>query len=211
MKINYLVRTKGTKLYPEIRPWIDANRGRISRGARVLKSFAWPEPGYSARNLLIVIDAPTDNEFQTSSAGDDPTRFPARIRALATALRDAGLPGVYCVSHEWGEIVLRRVLVQAASTTGGGTLHIPEIPGELDDFFDKLRDVLGDALAKGMRIDEIIFRGGGDIVILDWFRDWCRKHDIKITILPPEDFDRDLIDRDGSSGAEGTAPRAGEG
>jgi len=52
----------------------------------------------------VEIGGPDEKTFQTDWDGSDPTRFPARIRAAATALRDEGWRGTYRIRHEAGSL-----------------------------------------------------------------------------------------------------------
>ena len=65
--------------------------------------------GYVAKNMIIEI--PNDDKlfFIAHWSGKDVTRFPARIKALATALRDCSLYGQFDVSHESGKFTLRKL------------------------------------------------------------------------------------------------------
>ncbi len=63
--------------------------------------------GYAAATTITI--HPHDREtFETEWESSDPTRFPARIKALATALMQARCYGRFSVSHNDGLVELRR-------------------------------------------------------------------------------------------------------
>lgn len=59
--------------------------------------------GYKG-TVTVVIRKNTEKEFLANREMKDWTRFPARIRAAATALRDAGMIGTYKITHENGSL-----------------------------------------------------------------------------------------------------------
>jgi hypothetical protein len=59
--------------------------------------------GYPFRRHFLHIDAIEDENFYTNWSGQDPTRFPARVKALALVLRDLKLTGVFEVTYEDGK------------------------------------------------------------------------------------------------------------
>ena len=64
--------------------------------------------GYSG-SVEITVGGPRQNEFEAAIDLKDWTRFPARIRAAATALRDRGCTGRFRVVHEDGVLVMTRL------------------------------------------------------------------------------------------------------
>jgi hypothetical protein len=62
--------------------------------------------GYDGR-IVVIISRSNRESFCTDWAGSDPTRFPARIRAAATALLECGCEGAFVVSHESGSLTIR--------------------------------------------------------------------------------------------------------
>lgn len=63
--------------------------------------------GYRGRlKVTIGLDA---RHFDTDWQGKDPTRFPARIKAAATALRDVGMTGAFIITHENGNLTIATV------------------------------------------------------------------------------------------------------
>jgi len=67
-------------------------------------SFDTGADGYSGDVLVEVHGG--EEVFRTDWTGSDPTRFPARIRAAATALHDADQTGRFRIWHEEGELVI---------------------------------------------------------------------------------------------------------
>lgn len=62
--------------------------------------------GYE-RDVEITIPATGRTTFTSNWSGSDPSRFSARIRAAATALRDRGLSGRYHVTHFSGILTIK--------------------------------------------------------------------------------------------------------
>ncbi|MCL4748495.1 MAG: hypothetical protein KJZ83_24250, partial [Burkholderiaceae bacterium] len=56
------------------------------------------KPGYSGR-VVVEIRAGDGSGFGSDFEASDPTRFPARIRAAATALFTCGCPGQFLITH----------------------------------------------------------------------------------------------------------------
>ena len=65
--------------------------------------------GYSGK-VKVDIQPAIDDEFTVVSGwkGKDVSRFPARIKAAATAIKDSGLQGTYSVSHKDGIIKIEK-------------------------------------------------------------------------------------------------------
>jgi hypothetical protein len=64
--------------------------------------------GYNDR-IKVMIEAANHNEFQTDWEKNDPTRFPARIKAAATALQNCSCAGKYEISHDDGIVIIRQI------------------------------------------------------------------------------------------------------
>ena len=62
--------------------------------------------GYS-REFDISLSADDQIAFDANYQSNDPTWFPVRIRAAATALRDATLYGQFHIAHKDGEVHIR--------------------------------------------------------------------------------------------------------
>ncbi len=66
------------------------------------------EGGYDGR--VIVTIRPNDHmAFGTDWESTNPTRFPARIKAAATALLNCGFEGRFEISHSDGSLIIRAV------------------------------------------------------------------------------------------------------
>ncbi|MBM3793883.1 MAG: hypothetical protein FJW31_07395 [Acidobacteria bacterium] len=101
MNIPHLTHTGRSEFYPKIRESLRQANG------------AWPvvpldkTGGYSG-DVTIAILHTNEDEVETDVELGDWTRFPARIRAAATALRDAGLRGRFEIDHEDGQLTVRQ-------------------------------------------------------------------------------------------------------
>ena len=67
-----------------------------------------PAGGYKG-NVQVEIGSRNEDEFEADLELTDTTRFPARIRAAATELRDQGLKGTFRISHDDGVLEIRRL------------------------------------------------------------------------------------------------------
>lgn len=61
--------------------------------------------GYAASATVRIANV-TEKEFDTDRELRDLTRFPARVRAAVTALRDGGCAGSFKISHEDGTLTI---------------------------------------------------------------------------------------------------------
>jgi hypothetical protein len=52
----------------------------------------------------------------------------------------------------------------------------------IDDWFRQIRDILIELKNQLGKIN-VIFQGGGTIPIPNWFRDWCKRNGIIITVM----------------------------
>lgn len=66
-----------------------------------------PQGGYKGE-IEVIIESRKEAEFEASVDLSDPTRFPARIRAAATELRDQGFTGSFRITHEDGVLKIGR-------------------------------------------------------------------------------------------------------
>ena len=106
MRIPYLLRQGVFR--PKLSEWVDQTKEQIEEGS-VVQTDLKKAGGYAGENIKITIKNNIINEFETDWEYKDPTRFPARIRALATVLKDKRMWGSYFVSHKDGIISLRKV------------------------------------------------------------------------------------------------------
>jgi len=67
-----------------------------------------PEGGYDAK-IIVTISPANRQDFGTDWEGLDSTRFPARIRAAAAALRNCHFEGRFEVAHSGGSLTIRAV------------------------------------------------------------------------------------------------------
>jgi len=101
MKIPYLVRDG--KFRPTIRNELEA-KGCLDKLEINLKM-----PGGYRGNVEVAIGGPTEKEFEANVNISDRTRFPARIRAAATALRDRGCKGLFQIQHNNGKVQITKI------------------------------------------------------------------------------------------------------
>ena len=106
MLIPHLVRQGSFR--PKLSKWIGQVKLQIEEGSTV-KMDLQKGGGYPGENIKITIVKDDIKNFDTDWEHQDPTRFPARIRALATALQDNWMWGTYLASHNDGVIKLRKV------------------------------------------------------------------------------------------------------
>jgi 5-methylcytosine-specific restriction protein A len=66
------------------------------------------EPGGYEGSLIVTIEKEDETGFETDWENPDVTRFPARIKAAATALRNQGYWGTFVVSHKNGSLSIKR-------------------------------------------------------------------------------------------------------
>ena len=67
-----------------------------------------PAGGYKG-DLILRIESSNEKEFEANRELSDWTRFPARIRATATELRDQGFTGSFRITHDSGILTISRV------------------------------------------------------------------------------------------------------
>ena len=106
MLIPYLVKRGSFR--PKFEDSITEHKLEITEGAR-LRINLGKTGGYTAHGLQITISQDDQGFFQTDWKYQDWTRFPARIRALATSLKDQNLWGNYLVFHDEGEVELEKI------------------------------------------------------------------------------------------------------
>ena len=71
------------------------------------------EPGGYHGHMQITIDAGDTSGFETTWAHNDPSRFPARIRAAATVLFQRACNGVFFIAHENGVMSISRDVLES--------------------------------------------------------------------------------------------------
>jgi hypothetical protein len=100
MKIPHLKRD-GT-FRPQIREAI-----QNLKASPVVHVSLYPAGGYNGA-VTITISNRHEREFHIGREISDSTRFPARIRAAATELRDQGFRGRFRISHDDGALQIER-------------------------------------------------------------------------------------------------------
>lgn len=102
MNIPHLTHTDRSDFYAKIREGLQQANG------------VWPvvvplnkAGGYSG-HVTIAIRHTDEAEFDADVELRDWTRFPARIRAAATALRDAGFRGRFEIVHQDGQLTVNQ-------------------------------------------------------------------------------------------------------
>ena len=85
---------------------IRGHRAELDAGSEV--SVTLSDGGYEGR--IVVTIRPNDHSFfGTDWTNTDPSRFPVRIKAAATALLNCGCAGPFEVSHTDGSLTIRSV------------------------------------------------------------------------------------------------------
>lgn len=101
-EIGFLV--KHSKFYAPLSTLVHNNLNGVLSGEKVSIDFetqAYEQPPIQAEI--------TKNSFIADFSNFDPTRFSARLKALATVLRDEGLFGKYTISHQKGVVEFQMV------------------------------------------------------------------------------------------------------
>lgn len=98
MQIAYVTRSKFLNVYSDA---ISAHSDTLNNGGTLeIQSGAG---GYAGR-VEVELTPTRPDGFTAFWNGADPTRFPARIRAAATALKDCGFMGRFLITHKQGTI-----------------------------------------------------------------------------------------------------------
>ncbi len=103
MKIPYLIRK--SKFTPLI---IKSLKENDVYKEEVKLIFCESRLGYNGE-IKVTITQGEDKEFTVDKKFSDPTRFPARIKSAATALKELNLYGEFMISHRDNEIKIRIV------------------------------------------------------------------------------------------------------
>lgn len=103
MNIPYLIRHSDFLLPCKVA--IRKNRRQLQAGGPIRVSL--PDGGY--HGLVFVTITPNNSiKFGTNWTNNDPSRFPARIKAAATALKDSGYVGRFEIRHTDGTLNIRQ-------------------------------------------------------------------------------------------------------
>jgi 5-methylcytosine-specific restriction protein A len=97
------------------RPQVREAIGNLSSNDEVTATLP-PRGGYSGAIEITIVD-PGEDHFGANVDLSDWTRFPARIRAIATELREQGFTGRFLVTHNDGEVAIARMGDAIASST----------------------------------------------------------------------------------------------
>ena len=106
--------------------------------------------------------------------------FSVKVEGLPSSGRKAGL-----------RLSIRNLILNGESN--GKTIIVPELPTGWVNTPERWFVGMGNALV-GSGMSKIIFRGGGNVMIPDWFVELCRQLGIDIVILEPEAFDQQFPD-----------------
>jgi len=101
VKIPHLVRNG--KFLPLIKDALEAD------GCPGDVTIKFPKGGGYSGSIEVTIGPPTEIEFDAAVSLKDRTRFPARIRAAATALRDVRCQGRFVIVHLDGVLTISAV------------------------------------------------------------------------------------------------------
>lgn len=103
MDIPFASRSKFLAICQET---IRTNRDQLEKGLALRIVL---EPGGYEGHITVTIRGGNSTGFSSDWASSDPTRFPARIKAAATALRDCSCFGTFIISHSDGSLSIRRI------------------------------------------------------------------------------------------------------
>ena len=98
-KIPHLV--KDGQFLPRIKEALEA------QGCPSHLTIEFPKGGGYSGSIEVTIGSPAEKEFDAVVSLKDWTRFPARIRAAATALRDVSYEGRFVIGHADGVLTIR--------------------------------------------------------------------------------------------------------
>lgn len=89
---------------------IREHRAELNRGGVVRVDLG---PGGYQETVTVFISQGDRQAFHTNWSSPDPSRFPVRIKAAATALRNCGCSGTYEITHRQGVITLSSMTATA--------------------------------------------------------------------------------------------------
>jgi len=101
MRLSY---NKRSSFLEDIEDEIIRNRDALFIGTPLFVEMS-PQ-GYNGR-IQVKIEQGNHSTFWTDWQGSDPTRFPARIKAAASALCRLGCFGEFLISHESGTLTIQ--------------------------------------------------------------------------------------------------------
>lgn len=100
MQINY---PRNSKFLNKIEDAITKNKDKLLSGRIITVEFS--KQGYNG-DIKVIIIKNNSKQFNTNWYSNDPTRFPARIKAAALALYNQGFYGNFTISHHSGLLTL---------------------------------------------------------------------------------------------------------
>jgi len=103
MKIRYAIRSSFTE---DCENTVRSHAESLNGGSPVVVNLK--PGGYSGQVKVDIIDGDPDG-FCVDWKGSDPTRFPARIKAAATALYRCKYFGKFLITHANGKLTIRRI------------------------------------------------------------------------------------------------------
>ena len=103
-EITYAGRSR---FFNPIKAAIQNMKKLLRNGGKI--SFTLNEEGGYSGNILVEIRASIHDTFLTDWVGNDPTRFPARIKAAVTILQQEGFSGRFQIIHEDGKVSIQAV------------------------------------------------------------------------------------------------------
>jgi len=86
---------------------IDSQLNQLTTGQKIVINFS-ESGGYNGEIIVNIKELKTS--FSTFWENTDPTRFPARIKAVATALKEKKCFGAYKITHNNGELTIVRIV-----------------------------------------------------------------------------------------------------
>jgi len=102
MEIPFVTRSK---FLVGCKEEIMKNRSALDSGALLPITL---EAGVYTGHITVDVRSGAPYEFASDWEGSDWTRFPARIRAAATALRECDCFGTFVITHQDGSLSIRR-------------------------------------------------------------------------------------------------------
>lgn len=96
-------------LVPALEQQLRPRVSELEEGMVVTAELAREKAGYAGQ-CIVRIDFGNTQGFITNLPLDDPTRFPARIKAAATVLKILGLCGLFQIGHRNGTLTLLRLI-----------------------------------------------------------------------------------------------------
>jgi hypothetical protein len=101
MRVPHLIETDNSSFYQIVRAALQTH-GSLLKG--MFSGYDLQKPGSDGIRIVDISEAPEFETDWTSSDGIDWSRFPARTRAAATALRDTKHYGRFSIMHQDGRL-----------------------------------------------------------------------------------------------------------